>query len=233
VGIDVAGPFFRVVKGVLLTVSFVTVSVPLAEAFDADHLISQMEASYAGVVDYRMHVEIKTPGDGGSFETEKLLYTFKKPYRIRLDFKSPYRGTIAVYPDRGGKVLVRPWGRSSLFTFHLEPDSFLLKNLWGQRIDQTDLGLLIHNISRSIREGRKGPLELREEQEYIRVEVLSENHFRPSRMTHYVFVIDKSIGLPVTVEESTPEGVLERRIHFRNLRVNIGIPDSFFELEGD
>jgi outer membrane lipoprotein-sorting protein len=176
-------------------------------------------------------VEIKTRGDEGSFKTEKLLYTFKKPNRIRLDFKSPYRGTIVVYPDREGKVLVRPWGWSSLFTFHLEPDSFLLKNLWGQRIDQTDLGLLIKNISRSIREGREGPLELKEEQGLVRVQVLSENHFRPSLLTRYVFVIDKDMGLPVTIEESTPEGQLRRRIHFRNLRLNIGIADSFFELE--
>jgi outer membrane lipoprotein-sorting protein len=36
--------------------------------------------------------------------------------------------------------------------------------------------------------------------------------------------------LPVSIEESTPEGLLERRIHFRNLRLNRGIPDSLFEL---
>jgi hypothetical protein len=192
-----------------------------------------MEAAYAGIADYRMHVEMKTRGDEGSFKKEKFLYTLKKPNRIRLDFESPYRGTILVYPDKEGKVLVRPWGWTSLFEFRLDPESFLLRNPWGQRIDQTHMGLLIKNISHSIREGRKGPLELKEEPGHARVQVLAENHFRPGRMTHYVFVIDKNLRLPVAIEESTPQGVLERSIYFRNLRVNVGIPDSAFELEGE
>jgi outer membrane lipoprotein-sorting protein len=230
VGVKAANLFFQVAKRLMLIVPLGTVSVPTAEAFDSDNLVSQMEAAYAGVADYRMHVKIKTPVEDGSFRTETFLYTFKKPYRIRLDFESPYRGTVLVYPDKEGKVLVRPWGWSSRWEFHLEPDAFLLRNPWGQRIDQTDLGLLIKNISRSIGESRRGPLEIKEEQGHVRLQVLSENHFRPSRLTQYVFLIDKDIWLPVSIEESTPEGLLERQIHFRNLRLNRGIPESLFEL---
>jgi hypothetical protein len=109
----------------------------------------------------------------------------------------------------------------------------LLRNPWGQRVDQTDLGLLIKNISRSIREGRKGPLKLEEEQGHVRLRVLSENHFRSSRLTQYVFLIDTDIWLPVSIEESTPEGLLERRIRFQNLLLNRGITDSLFDLEGE
>jgi len=85
-------------------------------------------------------------------------------------------------------------------------------------------------IYRSVREGRRGPLELVEEKDSVRVQVLAENHFSPSRLTQYAFSIDKDLWLPVAIEESTPDGTLERTIYFRNLSVNVGVPDSAFEL---
>jgi len=50
-------------------------------------------------------------------------------------------------------------------------------------------------------------------------------------VTLYQFLIDKQLGLPVKVEESTPDGFLERAIIFQNLRTNIAIPDNLFQLD--
>jgi outer membrane lipoprotein-sorting protein len=102
----------------------------------------------------------------------------------------------------------------------------------GQRLDQTDLGLLIKNIGHSLTDQRRGPAEVLEEGEYIRVQVLADNHFQKGVETRYQFLIDKKLWLPVQVEESTPEGRLEREIILQNLRTNIGFPDSFFHLDG-
>jgi outer membrane lipoprotein-sorting protein len=233
VGVKAAIPLFSAIIGLIVVISSERVSGPAAEAFEIDTLIAKMQAAYAGIADYRMQVDMKTRVDGDSFKTAKFLYTFKKPHRIRLDFESPYQGTILVYPDKQGKVLVRPWGRSGLLEFHLEPDGFLLRGLWGQRIDQTHMGLLIKNIFRSVKEGRKGPLQLKETQGHVQVQVLSENHFLRTRLTQYEFIIDKSLWLPVAIKESSPEGVLERSIDFLNLRVNVGITDGLFDLEGE
>jgi len=38
--------------------------------------------------------------------------------------------------------------------------------------------------------------------------------------------------LPVQFDESTPDRLLERAVIFRRLRTNIGLPDHFFQLEG-
>ena len=86
----------------------VTVSVPASEAFEIHNLIAQMGAAYAGIADYRKQVDMKTRVDDGSLKKQKLLYNFKKPYRIRIDFESPYlRGQefktafIGLFPDHG------------------------------------------------------------------------------------------------------------------------------------
>ncbi len=189
--------------------------------------MEKMEVAYAGVNDYQANMEVRTFGKDGFFDTRKFLYTFKKPKKIRLDFESPYAGMIIVYPDQNGKAALRRF-----FTFHLAPDNPLLQVSAGQRIDQTDLGLLIKNIFHSLTDHRRGPLELTEGDKDIRIRVIADDHFREGVVTLYQFLIDKDLWLPVKVEESSPDGLLERTIALRNLRTNIDVPDNFFQLNG-
>jgi outer membrane lipoprotein-sorting protein len=191
---------------------------------DTENLLKMMETAYAKVTDYQADVEVRTYRPDGSFKTKKFLYTFKKPKRIRLDFQSPYSGMTLVYPDKNGNVILRYF-----FTIDLSPDNRLLQSSSGQRIYQTDLGLLIRNISHSLTDQRKGPLKITENDRDIRVRVLAEDHFRKGVVTLYYFVIDRKLWLPVQVSESTPQGVLERTVVFRDLRLNIILPAHFFE----
>lgn len=190
-----------------------------------------MEAAYAGVKDYQVKMEIRTHGNDNSFNTEKFLYTFKKPKRMRIDLESPHPGMVLVYPDHKGKVGVKPSGWAHFFKLSLSPDNFLLKGSSGQKIDQTDMGLLIGNMAKSLTDERHGQPEVEKEEANIRIRVLADNHFRKGVRTRYEFLIDRMKWLPAEVNECTQDGVLERRIIFRDLRVNIGVKDSFFQLD--
>lgn len=203
----------------------------VAQAVNIQDLLKKMESAYAEVTDYQAKMEVRTYVNDHSFKAEKFRYTFKKPKRIRLDLESPHPGMVLVYPDHKGKVGIRPSGWARFFKLSLAPDSFLLKVSSGQPIDQTDLGLLIKNISKSLTDEQYSKPELEEEETTIRVQVLAENHFRKGVRTRYEFLIDKMKWLPVEVSESTPEGVLKRRVIFKDLRVNISVKDSFFKLE--
>ncbi len=198
---------------------------------DAAALVKRMEAAYARVNDYRMRVEIRIFRDDGSFRKKDILYTFKKPKSIRLDLKEPHPGMIVVYPDEEGKAVVQPPGVARFLKLHLATDSSLLVEPPGQRIDQTDLGLLIRHISHSVSDQRRGEPEISEENGRIRIQVTAADHFRAGVVTRYVFWIDEQTWLPAGVEESTPDGRLERTISFKNLETNIGVPDTFFRLD--
>ena len=204
----------------------------VSHAIDTETLLRKMQSAYARVTDYQANVEVRTVQLNGSVATKKFLYTFKKPDRIRLDFESPHSGMILLYPDKKGKVVIYPSGWARIFTFHLAPDSSLLMDLSNQRINQTDMGLLIKNISRSLDDQRRGPVQFYEDNEQIEVRVLAEDHFRKRQETLYHFFIDRHLWLPTGVREFTPDGKLKRAVIFRNLRINIGIPDSFFQIEG-
>ena len=202
---------------------------PAASRDDVETLLKKMEAAYDQVKDYQTEVEILLFKEDGSFKTEKSLYTFKKPKRIRLDFVSPHPGMILVYPDPYGKVLLKPQGVLSILTFHLALDDPLLGNPSGHRLDQSDLGVLIENIRHSVTDQRRGPVSLSEDKEAIRIQVLADDHFREGVETRYQFLISKELWLPVEVGEATTNGVHEGRIIFRNLRTNINVPDDLFE----
>ena len=203
----------------------------VAQTPNIQDLLKKMESAYAQVTDYQAKMEVRTYSNDHSSKAEKFLYTFKKPKKIRLDLESPHPGMILVYPDHKGKVGVRPSGWARFIKLSLAPDSFLLKVSSGQPIDQTDMGLLIKNISKSLTDEQYSRPELEEEETTIRIQVLAENHFRKGVRTRYEFLIDKMKWLPIEVREYTPDGVLERQVIFKDLRVNIGINDSFFELK--
>jgi outer membrane lipoprotein-sorting protein len=200
-------------------------------ASDTESLLNKMEAAYAEVKDYQTEVKSRVYQRDGSKNTKKFLYTFKKPNWIRLDFELPHPGMILVYPDKNGKVVIHPSGWIRFFKLHLSPDSFLLKDASKQRIDQTDLGLLIRNISHSLTDQRRGPVEVSEDDGRIELRVLADDHFRKGVTTRYRFLIDKELWLPAGVEELTPNGILKRTVTFRNLRMNIGVSDCFFQLK--
>jgi outer membrane lipoprotein-sorting protein len=188
-----------------------------------------MEAIYATVMDYQSTVEVTSTGQDGSPAREKFLYTFKRPKRIRIDFEVPHPGTVVIYSNKDRKVRVRPWGAKGIFELHLDPDSFLLRLSSGQRVDQTDLGLLIVKIRESMEDRRRGPVELSESESAVEMSVAADNHFREGVTTRYRFSIDKKTWLPVQIEEFSLEGAFERMILFIDLRTNIGVPDSTFE----
>jgi len=172
-------------------------------------------------------VQVVLAGENAGRRTEEFVYTFKKPRQVRMDYQMPQPGTIVIFPDEEGKVLVRPWGWRFL-DLHLAPDSLLLTDPSGQRVDQTDFGLLVRNLGRSMDGGRRGPLEIVEEGPFVRIRVLAENHFREGEVTRYEIAIDRNTFLPAQIEERSPDGVFERKIAFQNLAINTGVPDSFF-----
>jgi outer membrane lipoprotein-sorting protein len=195
-------------------------------------IIGKMKAAIAAVDDYQTETEVREYRDGRLVDTKRFLYSFKKPNHIRIDLETPHPGMVLVYPDQEGKVGVEHFGWARFLRLRLPPDSGVLMTSAGQRIDQTDLGLLVQNIAHSLTDRRHGEITVSEEDGRLCLEVMAENHFRPKVLTRYRVFIDEKRWLPVEVQERTPEGMLQREVIFRSLRTSIGIPDTFFRIDG-
>ncbi len=200
-------------------------------AVDMKSLLAEMDAAWARVDSYQTRVEVKNSGADGSVEIERFLYSFKKPRRIRIDMETPHPGMVIIYPDENGKAVVRLSGVARLLPLHLSPESRLLLSSTGQRIDQTDLGLLIANIRHSLTDKRRGPVNAFEEQDLVSIRVMADDHFRPNVVTSYEFLIDRKYRLPVGVTELTTDGRMERTVRFHDLTINRTLPAGFFDGE--
>ncbi len=233
--------FPGVVGTVSLAISLLTPVMPFSTVAaapsgksegEAGNIIVKMKAAYAAIETYRMDAEIRTYREGKLSEVEKFQYTFRKPDHVRIDMETPYSGMVLIYPDQGGKVFVRPGGLAGFLKLHLSPKDSLLMTPAGQRIDQTDLGLLINNINRSLTDRRRGELKLSGQDGKVVIQVTAVDHFLAGVTTLYYFIIDKTLWLPVEVRELSPDGVLKRDIIFRNLRTPADIPGGFFRTDG-
>ncbi len=231
-----AGALKAVSLGIYLLIQFMSCTPGLGAELSpskGEHIegiIGKVKAVYAQVEDYQMETEVKAYHEGQAVETERFLYTFKKPNHIRIDMESPYAGIILVYPDEDGKVAVKPGGLFGFLKLHLSPDSAHFRTTAGQRIDQTDIGLLIQNIDHSLTDKRHGEVKVSEQEGRVLLEVLAEDHFLAGVLTLYHFSLDKTRWLPVEVREFTPDGILKREVRFRNFRTSIGVPESFFRI---
>jgi outer membrane lipoprotein-sorting protein len=204
-----------------------------SSSYDPKTIIKNLEQAYADVHDYKTNLTISGFGKEEEFKTvQKLLYRFKKPDKVRIDFESPHQGMVIVYPDHDGKVAVNFGSWFPFPSLRLNRNSSLVEISPGQHIHQTDFGMLIRNITSSMTELFLGDLKLEEDGNRLVIRVLSDNAFRKGKPTRYTFSIDTSLWLPVAVDESTPAGVLRRRVVYENLRLNTGVSDSVFRLGG-
>ncbi len=196
-------------------------------------VVDRMKTAYALVAEYQTEMEVSEYHDGKVSEKRRFLYTFKKPDHLRIDMESPYHGMVLVYPDRDGKVFVKPAGWMGFMKLHLAPDSSFLKSRTGQRIDQTDLGLLIGNIARSLTDWRRGEIRMSGNADRVLIEVLARDHFHAEVLTQYRFAIDTKRWLPAEVEEFTPDGIPKRKVLLRNLHTSVVVPAGFFHTDGE
>ncbi len=195
-------------------------------------IVGKMKAAYGQVNGYETDVQDDEYRHGHLSEEMRFRYVFKKPDHVRIDMETPHRGTVLVYPDKTGKVTVRPGGWAGFFKLSVSPGSAILKNDSGQSINQTDMGLLIDNIAHSVTDRRHGEIQLSERDGRVIIEVLAEDHFHAGMLTLYHFHIDKTLWLPVEVEEFTRDNVIKRKVIFHNLRPLTEIPDSLFRTHG-
>lgn len=200
-------------------------------------LVERLEAAWAEVRDYRALLVTTAREHEGPPQRATARYWFQKPNRLRLEFVSPHPGLVLVYPYRPqghhgeGKARVQPGGLLKFLRITLDPGSARLAVAPGQRLDQTDLGLLVRNIARSLAaEARSAPV-LRESRENLVAVVEAEAHFLPGVAARYEFRIDRGLWLPVGVREEISERGWVREVAFEGLEVNPGLPESLFRLE--
>lgn len=209
----------------LLTIGLIvgwTASIGQASSpFTPEDLLKSMQKSFEELKDYQCEM-LNTSYKPERTKTDSNKYYFKKPSLIRLEVTGGSdKGAVAVYNSKG-KVRAKAGGILGLFTITMEPSDKRLRDKDGSTFVDSHLGGTIKEIMEAVKDGKAAVTEIERGRKLLQLQIDREGK-------RDIILINPQLMLPVewlAVREGRPRSKTE----WRNLRVNVGLQDSLFQL---
>jgi outer membrane lipoprotein-sorting protein len=152
----------------------------------------------------------------------RIVYTYKKPGFIRMDFVRPHKGARLIYNPVKNEVSLRPFS-SKLITLNLSPDNRLITDPKGHTVDRSDIGALIGSATRYAQEGTVTSLP----PEWVETHLCPRLMIESEKVT-YLLWVHPELYLPIKVVKLFPGGTQET-VFLRNLIVDGPLDDTAFK----
>ena len=110
--------------------------------FADQDFVADAQARFDALANYQ--VTLKSTSAGA--EPVEVLYGYRKPGFVRMDFIRPHAGAALIYSPETGEVTLWPFGFDTFPRLTLSPDSRMIQGPKGHRVDQSDLGALLVNV---------------------------------------------------------------------------------------
>ena len=165
-------------------------------------LVADAQARFDALANYQ--VTLKSTSAGA--EPVEVLYGYRKPGFVRMDFIRPHPGAALAYSPETGKVTLWPFGFDTFPRLMLSPDSRMIQSPRGHRVDQSDLGALLVNISALQQHGdtQVVGVEAIGMRRASHVIVTGRRGHAVAGVSRYELWFDMSHGLPVKVASESP-----------------------------
>ncbi len=162
--------------------------------------------------------------------SEIIKYYYKKPGFVRMELIKPHKGAILIYSPFTKEVSVRPFSSLKSFVLTLSPDNRLVKSSRGHRIDASDIGELLRTVKKLQENGKTEIIreEVVNKKLTMLVSIKGRNGFTVDGVHRYLLWLDKTTFLPLKVSSFDISDKLIEEVLMDDLRINIGIEDSFF-----
>ncbi|QBR01676.1 DUF1571 domain-containing protein [Paraburkholderia pallida] len=105
-------------------------------------LVADAQARFDALANYQVRLISTSAGA----EPVEVLYAYRKPGFVRMDFIRPHAGATLVYSPASRKVMLWPFGFDTFPRLVLSPDSRMIRSPQGHRVDQSDIGTLLVNV---------------------------------------------------------------------------------------
>lgn len=179
-------------------------------------LLDEMTARFNALTNYTTLLD--SEGEDGR---NRIVYTYKKPGFIRMDFIRPHKGARLIYDPEKRKVNLRPFS-TRLFTLNLAPDNPLITDPKGHTVDRSDIGALIRSAKRYARQGTVTRLSAERVETHLCPRLLIEGE-----AVTYLLWVHPELRLPVKVVKRYAGGARET-VFLRNLVVDGPLDDALF-----
>lgn len=203
----------------LLTVALLNTNIPDPIATAQEHFDQSQS--------YRVTVRSWSK-DGDHSE---IHYAYRKPGQIRMDFIEPHCGVTLVYDPNNHKVRLWPFGTDSFPVLTLSPTNPLLHESSGHRVDQSDIGTLLHNIHSLQQDGETTVLgeETLNDRPALHLIITGAPGREIDGIHRYQIWLDRTIWFPLKVISYMVNDELQETVLMDNMEINVSFPDHFFD----
>ncbi len=115
--------------------------------------LSSAASHFRTIESYR--VTIRSVRDGN---TLRILYYYRKPGFVRMEFLNPHPGALLIYSPETKRVRLWPFGFGHFPVLDLSPGNPLVRGSGGQHVDHSDVGALFENVLALQARGRTSTL---------------------------------------------------------------------------
>lgn len=190
-------------------------AAPLAEAI----------AHYQTIETYRLTIHsIHMDGE------EHILYYFKKPGYVRMEFIKPHAGALLVYNPKTARVRLWPFGYGHFPELDLSPGNPLIRSPRGEHVDRSDVGALFENIRALQEHGSTESLgsEKMDGRTVLHLKTTGTENVTVEGVHSFEWWLDAGTLFPVRIiSRDTHDAVLES-VHMYALEINPALPETTF-----
>lgn len=116
----------------------------LALGTSAMDMLDNAIEHYRSVDAYKVVIHSVAPGN----HEQHLVYFYRKPGFVRMEFIQPHKGAVLVYSPHTRKARLWPFGLGHFPVLSLSPSNPLIRGAGGQQVDRSDVGALFQDVLR-------------------------------------------------------------------------------------
>jgi len=174
--------------------------------------------------------QVTLRSESGDGEQQVIRYSYRKPGWVRMEFIQPYRGMVLIYDPVARRVRVWPFGVKHVPSLTLAPDNPLLGNRRGHRVDRSDVGALIANLSALCAQGKMlllGDTEVGG-RPVTGFAVTGKSGVSVAGVHRYDVWLAQDNRFPLKVESFGTDGSRIETVDMADAQTDIHFPDQFF-----
>lgn len=159
-----------------------------------------------------------------------IRYFFQKPGWVRMDFEQPHRGAVLIYSPDTRRVHLWPFGLGHWPQLDLAPDNALLRSPGGQRVDRSDVGVLLTDLRLLGERGNATPLgdaDLAGRPATV-MDVTGPSGGGTRAVQRFRVWLVRDTKFPLRVDSFAADGHLIESVDMSDARIDVPIPERFF-----
>ncbi len=198
-------------------------AIPFPDASAAP--LADAVAHYQTIDTYR--VTIHSTHAGGE---EHILYYYKKPGHVRMEFIKPHAGAVLIYDPQTARVRLWPFGQGHFPELDLSPGNPLIRSSRGQHVDHSDVGALLENIRTLQAHGGTELLgrETMDGRAVLHLKTTGADKFSVEGVHRFEWWLDIATLFPVKVISSDVRDTLLETVTMDGLELNPVLPENLF-----